>query len=483
MESGIVNGRYYLQEMVGEGSYGQVWLSLDMESHNQAALKIFDITSADKPTKQRIQNEIKTQKCLGRHNNIVQFYQSWLQQPLVFCAIEYAAGGELFDKIQPDVGLNSSLAHHYFQQLISGLEHMHKHGVCHRDIKPENLLLDSDGQLKIADFGFATFYIVNGVVQRKSLICGSRPYCAPEVFFENYNGQLVDIWSCGIVLLVMLTGQLPWTSATEGDQEFERFVNLYYNDRSQLNNVSPFPRLDSEEVFQLLCAMLSVQEEDRWSVQQIKSCRWFRQRRLNPSTEDITCSLLSQMDIDDVMASQDFIEPYSSASEVAPAIGDQDFALSQPAMMSERGVMQTSAVQHKFSQSDAMSMDGFLGTLRTQMTTQGRQYPLGNRLTRFYAQASSIDVIAERLCAILSEYLIQHRVNDQAIEFDTADRRKIPLKGQIRLQKLSNVEHQRHQPNPIILVNFVKTRGDPMEFKRLYYDIKTQCKDLICKIH
>ena len=105
--------------------------------------------------------EVKIHSSL-QHKNIVQLHETCEDSQHVFLIMEYAAGGELFDRIAPDVGLQEDLAHLYFRQLISGMEYLHQNGVAHRDLKPENLLLDSNGNLKIVDFGLATVFRYKG---------------------------------------------------------------------------------------------------------------------------------------------------------------------------------------------------------------------------------------------------------------------------------------------------------------------------------
>ena len=97
-----------------------------------------------------------------------------------------------------------------YQQLIAGIEYIHKSGICHRDLKPENLLLDYDKTLKIVDFGLSNMYTPGSSEQLKTA-CGSPCYAAPEMIAgKRYFGSQVDIWSCGVILFAMVCGYLPF---------------------------------------------------------------------------------------------------------------------------------------------------------------------------------------------------------------------------------------------------------------------------------
>ncbi|ONM41604.1 CBL-interacting serine/threonine-protein kinase 8 [Zea mays] len=105
--------------------------------------------------------------------------------------------------------LSEADARRYFQQLIDGVDFCHKKGVYHRDLKPENLLLDSQGNLKISDFGLSAWPAQGSFLLRTT--CGTPNYVAPEVLsHKGYNGALADTWSCGVILYVLLAGYLPF---------------------------------------------------------------------------------------------------------------------------------------------------------------------------------------------------------------------------------------------------------------------------------
>lgn len=122
--------------------------------------------------------------------------------------MEYACGGELFDYIVKRKKLKEAEACKFFQQIISGVEYIHRCGICHRDLKPENLLLDESKNIKIVDFGLSNTYREGGLLKTA---CGSPCYAAPEMIAgKKYYGLASDIWSCGIILYAMTCGFLPF---------------------------------------------------------------------------------------------------------------------------------------------------------------------------------------------------------------------------------------------------------------------------------
>lgn len=99
-------------------------------------------------------------------------------------------------------------ARHIFRQIVLAIHYCHSNLIVHRDVKVENVLLDYNGQVKLADFGFSSFFKPGELLD---VYCGSPPYCAPELYLaKQYDGPKVDIWSLGVVLYVLVCGQLPF---------------------------------------------------------------------------------------------------------------------------------------------------------------------------------------------------------------------------------------------------------------------------------
>ena len=127
-----------------------------------------------------------------------------------YLVLEYAEGGELFNHISKYGQLPEHEAVRIFRQIIAGLSYCHRFNICHRDLKPENILLDRNQNIKIVDFGMAVLQQKNRALTTS---CGSPHYASPEVCrAAGYRGDRADIWSCGVILYVMLAGCLPFDS-------------------------------------------------------------------------------------------------------------------------------------------------------------------------------------------------------------------------------------------------------------------------------
>lgn len=139
----------------------------------------------------------------------MRLYESFEIDSHIVYVMEVCGGGDLLTFVRRRRKLNEDQAKFIFRQIINGLKYVHSKGVLHRDIKLDNILLTSEGDVKICDFG------VSKIVQNKNLVmedqCGTPAYIAPEVFSgKGYKGFQSDIWSAGVVLYAMLLGTVPF---------------------------------------------------------------------------------------------------------------------------------------------------------------------------------------------------------------------------------------------------------------------------------
>ena len=181
----------------------------------------------------------------------------------IFVVMEYVAGGELFDYIVSKGRLTEMEARRIFQQILSGIEYCHYHGVVHRDLKPENLLLDQDHNIKIADFGLSNL-IRDGEFLHTS--CGSPNYASPEVICGSmYAGPEVDVWSCGVILYALLCGSLPFDD--------ENIPNLF---KKIKNGIYSLPGHLTELSRDLIPRLLVVDPLRRITIPEIRQHPWYR---------------------------------------------------------------------------------------------------------------------------------------------------------------------------------------------------------------
>ncbi|KAL6495615.1 CBL-interacting serine/threonine-protein kinase 9 [Orobanche gracilis] len=194
----------------------------------------------------------------------------------IYIILEYVDGGELFDKIAKYGKLKEDAARRYFQQLINAVDYCHSRGVYHRDLKPENLLLDSFGVLKVSDFGLSAF---SKQVRDDGLLhtaCGTPNYVAPEVLTDKgYDGTASDVWSCGVILFVLMAGYLPFDEPN--------LVALYR--RIQRADFS-FPSWFSSSAKMLIKRILDPNPLTRITIPDILENDWFKKDYKPPQFQD-----------------------------------------------------------------------------------------------------------------------------------------------------------------------------------------------------
>lgn len=204
--------KYEMGKMLGRGTFAKVYHGKELANGESVAIKVINKDQLKTEEMMKlITREISIMR-LVRHPNIVEIKEVLATKAKIYIIMEYVKGGELFAKIA-EGRLREDVARKYFQQLISAVDFVHSRGVVHRDLKPENLLLDENGDLKVTDFGLSalTDKQHDGAGFLLHTQCGTPAYIAPEVLKKKgYDGAKADIWSCGIILYVLLAGFLPF---------------------------------------------------------------------------------------------------------------------------------------------------------------------------------------------------------------------------------------------------------------------------------
>jgi len=222
-------GPYILGETLGKGAFSWVKKGVIEDTKTAVALK-FLLKSDVKYLREQVQRvRVEIQSMVQVNNpHVLKLFAYNLQcnypeksgktLDTVLLVSEYCPGGELFDILYYTNKLHPTTARTYFVQLLKGLKACHDIGIVHRDIKPQNLLLDKHFQLKINDFGLSFMSKEKENMITMETYCGTRGYQAPELLKRETYTKACDIFSCGVVLFILLTGYSPFETARRDDK-------------------------------------------------------------------------------------------------------------------------------------------------------------------------------------------------------------------------------------------------------------------------
>jgi len=449
-------------QTLGEGAFGEVKLLINNDTGEAVAMKMIDMVKHSDAA-EAVRKEICIHRML-KHENIIKFYGSRREDSMQYMFLEYAAGGELFDRIEPDVGMPAQEAQKYFRELTHGMEYLHSKGVTHRDLKPENLLLDGNDVLKITDFGMATLFRHQGKERELDRRCGTKPYMAPEVLTRPYNAEPADIWSCGVILVALLAGELPWDEPTFTCPEY----TAWKDKDCKLFTTTPWTKIDNLAL-SLLRKVLSTVQRNRATILQIKNHQWFTKNFQKSSG-----------------ASSYQSSPFTHSSkrlcsELPNAVLHPDdlatrFACSQPEAPireSSNHDVPSDVDPQLVSFSQPVQADHLLLSQLTQ-STQASQTPLQRlvkRMTRILVRTKLEETI-QHLETLFCTMKYMHRIlTSNVLTVTTKDRR-----GEKLVFKASVLDMGQH-----ILVDFRLSKGCGLDFKRNFLKIKEGLQEIIIK--
>eukprot|EP01018_Ginkgo_biloba_P016953 Gb_16900 [translate_table: standard] len=263
--SNILLGKYELGRLLGQGTFAKVYYARNLKTGESVAIKVIDKTKIEKGgMMDQIKREISIMK-LVRHPNIAKLYEVMASKSRVYFVLEYVRGGELFHKVAKGK-LREETARRYFQQMISAVDFCHSRGVYHRDLKPENLLVDGQGSLKVSDFGLSALpqqFRQDGLLHTT---CGTPAYVAPEVILrKGYDGAGADVWSCGVILFVLMAGYLPFHDA-----------NLMAMYKKVYKGEFKCPPWFSPDVRRILSRLLDPNPRTRITIARLLEIPWFK---------------------------------------------------------------------------------------------------------------------------------------------------------------------------------------------------------------
>ncbi len=290
--------RYTFIKQAGQGTYGTTWIAEDKVTGKLVAIKAINKNNTRRSD---FKKELKYGRYLGNHPNIITTFENAYETKTSYVTVqEFATGGDLFDAIEPEVGLKESRAKRYLSQIAKAVEYMHSKKLVHRDIKPENIVLgDEEGSfVQLIDFGMT---LRTGTHVPK--VCGSIPYTPPEICNSSDEvGFLADpscdVWSVGVLLFCMLTGSFPWEQATLDDPNYYEFVQ-WQNGAT----IKP-PRMwrkFSPRLLKLFNSLLAASTKDRCDITEIYnylSDAWYPSSSSTLFTTQLQSAFLSQISTD-----------------------------------------------------------------------------------------------------------------------------------------------------------------------------------------
>ncbi|XP_014771973.1 calcium/calmodulin-dependent protein kinase type IV [Octopus bimaculoides] len=212
--------RYEMGDELGRGASAIVYSCRNKKDNTQWAVK--KITK--RPHSRVVTVEIKVLLGLS-HPNVVRMKEVFETTTSLHLVLEYAIGGELFDRIVERGSYSEKDAANVFRQILTGIEYLHQNSIIHRDLKPENLLYctkDEDSVLKIADFGLSKIMTTSTLSMS---MCGTPSYCAPEVLQGSMYSFPADIWSAGVILFILLVGYEPFFASND-HKIYKRIIRI-----------------------------------------------------------------------------------------------------------------------------------------------------------------------------------------------------------------------------------------------------------------
>ena len=245
IEQGIHTDYIIKREIIGQGAFAVVRKAIERSTGQSFAVKIINRKKAmaNGETMAGVQRELSILRQLD-HPNIVSLKAFYEDKDDYYLVMEYVPGGDLMDFVAANGAISEDATQVITKQILEGINYVHKLGISHRDLKPDNILIMQDDPIlvKITDFGLAK--LSDNVTVMKTF-CGTLAYVAPEIISGKYEvrdtanySSLVDLWSLGCLVYVLLTSHLPFNGKTQA-QMFKKIKNAEYHE-SPLNtyNVS-----------------------------------------------------------------------------------------------------------------------------------------------------------------------------------------------------------------------------------------------------
>jgi calcium-dependent protein kinase len=302
---GLPSENYDIKKKLGEGSFGIVW----QVEHKQTGLpramkKIIKNPKSHKESEHDILNEIHILKRMD-HPNIVKIFEFYNTIEGYYLITEHCDGGELFQEVVDHAPFGENIAASIMFQIFSAVNYCHNINIIHRDLKPENILIEKKDEkkydIKIIDFGTAKIYEKNKSEQK---VIGSSYYIAPEVLTQNYN-QMCDLWSCGVILYILLSGKAPFAGKSDSIILEKIKIGKYNMQIKQFENVSA-------EVKDLITCLLQKNPSKRLTAAKALDHAWFK--KLNIRSE------VTENDVNKIMQNLENIKKYNPSQKLQQVV-------------------------------------------------------------------------------------------------------------------------------------------------------------------
>lgn len=250
-------------EVIGRGTYGEIRAALHIPTNEMRAIKIIFKNESESNEIKSIFREIQLLKQLD-HPNIIKIYEYFADEKFIFIVTELVRDGQLFEQIIDAHHFSEKRAALIFRQILSAVNYLHHNFIVHRDLKSENIILEGD-IIKLVDFGTAQEFASD---QKMKGAYGTAYYMAPEVIENEYN-EKCDVWSCGVILYMMLCGSPPF----DGDNDDEILLNIH---KGQFTFELPEFELISDYAKKLIQKMLTYNPKLRISAAEALEDTWFK---------------------------------------------------------------------------------------------------------------------------------------------------------------------------------------------------------------
>ncbi|EAY23740.1 CAMK family protein kinase [Trichomonas vaginalis G3] len=276
--------QYNVLAEVGHGAYGTVFRVFNKLDRRAYAIKVYPKSNLQTEKQEReFQREIDAMAYI-KHPGLVALHDFFDDSDNFYLVMDYCHGGELFDYVVSKKRLDEPTAALVFNQIVQAVEFCHSNGIAHRDLKPENILIDKFPKVMVADFGLCGFIEESTLMQT---FCGSPIYSAPEIIQRKaYDGRLSDVWSLGVILFGIVTGEHPWR--TENTSAMLSQI---------IHGEFTFPSYLSDDCKDLISKMLVLEPSQRWTLKQVLGHPWIQYEKFSSARNTLAGKKLLTRDV------------------------------------------------------------------------------------------------------------------------------------------------------------------------------------------